>query len=211
MGLIFVIFFFRNRGCTWLPENRVKNTILDRLIVVSDETQAVLDQKKISHKDLVEVLNDGEVYFKKSDKNNDDKVYYIEKDGINYLFTLPEESFISEVFLGDNAFKAKTSSKGKGRIIHFPKDESLVYPDSNTFVTCQQEALGLIEPKKILKLLKKDAWVDFSGTNLKLRPKPEHLLFFVREKDTIGVNAIWYKNKINITSFDIPFENNCVK
>jgi hypothetical protein len=45
IGLVFVIFFFQNRGCSWLPSNRVKNSILDRLVVASDETLEILKKK----------------------------------------------------------------------------------------------------------------------------------------------------------------------
>ena len=33
IGLIMVIFFFQNRGCSWLPENKVKETILRKIII----------------------------------------------------------------------------------------------------------------------------------------------------------------------------------
>src|SRR5690606_27248461 len=81
LGMLFLVFFFNNRGCSWLPGNRVKNTILDRLIVVSDETQMIMDQKGIKNDDLIEALNDGNVLFDESNKNDENKAYLIEKDG----------------------------------------------------------------------------------------------------------------------------------
>jgi hypothetical protein len=85
----------------------------------------------------------------------------------------------------------------------------MVYPDSTQYVTCQQEELGLADPKAIYKLIKETGEIDFGKTNLSVKPKPEHYMYFVKEGDTIGFEAIWYKNKINITSFDLPFENPC--
>lgn len=209
LGLIFLIFFFQNRGCTWLPSNRVKNTILDRVIVVSEKTKHDMEGLNLSSEDIIQVLNDGDVEFKKSDKNSDDKVYLIEKEGRSYLFTLPKESYIAELFIGKDAFNVKTSEVGRGKIIHLPNDENMVYPDSTRYVTCQQEELGLADPKAIYKLIKETGEIDFGKTNLSVKPKPEHYMYFVKEGDTIGFEAIWYKNKINITSFDLPFENPC--
>lgn len=209
LGLIFLIFFFQNRGCTWLPSNRVKNTILDRVIVVSEKTKQDMEGLNLSSEDIIQVLNDGDVEFKKSDKNSDDKVYLIEKEGRSYLFTLPKESYIAELFIGKDAFNVKTSEVGRGKIIHLPKDENMVYPDSTQYVTCQQEELGLADPKAIYKLIKETGEIDFGKTNLSVKPKPEHYMYFVKEGDTIGFEAIWYKNKINITAFDLPFENPC--
>lgn len=209
LGLIFLIFFFQNRGCTWLPSNRVKNTILDRVIVVSEKTKQDMEGLNLSSEDIIQVLNDGDVEFKKSDKNSDDKVYLIEKEGRSYLFTLPKESYIAELFIGKDAFNVKTSEVGRGKIIHLPNDENMVYPDSTRYVTCQQEELGLADPKAIYKLIKETGEIDFGKTNLSVKPKPEHYMYFVKEGDTIGFEAIWYKNKINITAFDLPFENPC--
>jgi hypothetical protein len=58
--------------------------------------------------------------------------------------------------------------------------------------------------------MQKNGRIDFSKTNYLQRPKAEQYIEFKNAKNQkIGAKAIWYKNKINITSFDIPFENNC--
>jgi hypothetical protein len=203
LGMLFLVFFFQNRGCSWLPANRVKNTVLDRLIVVSDETAAEMKRINVTNQDLINVLNDGDVDFKNSDKDSKSKVYRISKDGHSYLFTLPYESFISEVKIGKSAKKCKTSTIGNGRIIHFPNDDNLIYPDSSAVVTCQQDALGLIDPREILRRIEKDSWFSFDRSKLRQRPKPEHFMEFTTAKgDTIGITAIWYKNKINVTYFE---------
>jgi len=209
IGLIFVFFFFQNRGCSWLPSNRVKNAILDRLIVVSDSTNQVLKTKKITMDDIVNALNDGEVYFNESDKDNASKIYIIEKDDIKYAFTLPYESFISEVQIREKNAVISGTTKGEGTIIHYPLDDNLVFPDTTDLVTCQQEKLGLIEPKKILKLIKSTGKIDFERTHLDVKPKPEHYIHFTKNGDVIGAKMIWYKNKLNVISFYSPKIENC--
>lgn len=209
IGCVFVFFFFQNRGCSWLPSNRVKNAIMDRVIVVSDSVSELLEEKGLSDDDLIQVLNDGDVLFGESDKDNDSKVYVIEKDGAKFLFTLPHESFVSEVYIGGKAKSIETSTSGKGRLIHFPLDDNLVFPDSSRLVTCQQEMLGLVEPKKILKLLKNSGRIDFDKTDLEITPKPEHFLTVINKADTIGMKVIWYKNKLNVTSFQFEGSDEC--
>ncbi len=211
LGIIFVLFFFQNRGCAWLPANRVKNAIMDRVIVVSDATQEKLDEKGLSVEDLIQVLNDGDVDFGASDKEDDSKVYVIEKDGVNYAFTLPYESFISEAFIDVKNSKQEPTSEGTGVILHFPADENLIYPDSTRLMTCQQEKLGLISPTKILDLLKESGRIDFSKTKLEERPKPLHYLTFKNEDEEIGAKVIWYKNKLNITTFETEGLEDCVR
>lgn len=203
LGLLFLVFFFQNRGCSWLPGNRVKNAVLDRLIVVTEETQEQFDRKGITKEEIINVLNDGEVDFGKSNKDNEDKVYVINKDGINFLFTLPHESFVSEVKLGSKVKGVKTADQGLASIIHFPKDDNLIYPDSTNLVTCQQEKLGLIAPKEILKMIKKTGKLDLERSDLDRRPKPEQFIWFKTPKgERIGIQTIWYKNKINIIRFE---------
>jgi hypothetical protein len=201
LGLVFVFFFFKNRGCSWTPSNRVKNTILSRMIVVSDDTQQKLDAKGITVKELVRVLDDGDINFEASDKRKKDKKYLIEKDGQGFVFTLPNESCISEVFLSKSVKEVNPTEAGIGKFIHFPNDNNLVYTDSTKFLACQQSQLGVIGDKQIWKNIQKNGRLDFGKTNLKSNGKPEHFMQFVWDKDTIGVTVVWYKEKLNITSF----------
>ena len=201
IGLLFVFFFFKNRGCTWTPNNRVKNAIMGRLIVVSDETKAKLDAKGISMKEVVSVLDDGDINFDASDKNRQNKKYIIEKNGHKFVFTLPYESCISEVFLANSVKNIKMTKTGKGSFIHFPNDKSLVYTDSTDFLSCQQDQLGVIGDRQIWRKIKKNGVLDFAKTKLVTNAKPEHYIEFVWDKDTIGTKIVWYKEKLNITSF----------
>lgn len=216
VGLIFVLFFFQNRGCSWLPDNRVKNSILDRVLVLPDTESDQLKQFGLTKKDLTMILNDGEVLFDESKKEGNPKVYVIEKEipskgKMKFFFSLPKESFISEIHFSEkNARKQKNTARGFGELIYFPADENLVFPDTTSSINCQQDKLGLINSKDILKLLKKSGKIDYSKSHLKNSPKPEQYLVFTDKKGReIGCNVIWYKNKLNIISIDSPFKNEC--
>lgn len=215
IGCIFVFFFFRNRGCSWTPENRVKNSILDRVITANDVEWQFIQSKGFTAEDIEQVLNDGDVVFSESKKDGDTKVYVIEKEfegkGLQrFYFTLPQESFLSEVKMAElKATDVKNTVSGNGHIIRFPGDENLVFPDSTGRVTCQQELLGLIDPKDILKKMKKSGYVDFAGTNFKAKPKAEHLIWFVNGSDTVGTKSVWYQNKIYISNFIFEGADQC--
>lgn len=211
IGMVFVFFFFQNRGCSWLPDNRVKNSILDRVIVVQSDVELQLKKKGISQKEIIALLNDGDVDFSKSKKEGQFKIYLVSKDKLKLFFTLPNESFISEVRLANVAVNSvKNSIKGTGKLIHFPKDDELVFADTTKLVTCQQQAFGMIENRKILKSLKKQGLIDFEKSDLNIKPKALQYLFFKDKKGRkIGASAVWYKNKISIDHFDLPFETDC--
>ena len=189
---------------------------MDRVIVLPENEANTLKKLHLTHKDIINVLNDGDVVFSKSLKRGKTKVYHLEKEFDNkgllhFFFTLPDESFISEVHISEHkATQVKNTLTGSGEILHFPKDDNLVFVDSSQFVTCQQSELGLINSIDILKLMKKQSTIDFSKTNYKASPKAvQYIQFFDKKHRLIGAHAIWYKNKINITDFVLPFKSNC--
>jgi hypothetical protein len=215
IGLLFVFFFFQNRGCSWLPDNRVKNTILDRVLVIPESEQKILISKGFTNADVIGVLNDGSVSFMDSKRHGDEKIYLVEKDfgekgTAKLFFTLPNESFLAEVHWADKPVgNIRNTKHGSGSIIHFPNDENLIFIDSSNLTSCQMTALGIHNPVKILNLLKKNGTVNFDQTSYVAKPKPEQYMVFTKNKQQIGVRAIWYKNKINITSFVLPFDTDC--
>lgn len=217
MGLIFVIFFFQNRGCSWWPSNRVKNSIIERLIVVSEKQDSLMKVKNISKKDFINALNVGDVNFSESKKNGDFKVYAFDVDvkGKNerLYFSLPKESFISEVFVSaKDAHSIKETKKGTGKIYNYPNESNLVYVDTTNLLSCQLLQIELKDLKKLQKQIKKTATIDFENSHFNHYPKPEVRLVFDDLKGRkIGANTIWYKNKINISALFLPFENDCEK
>ncbi len=209
-GILFVVFFFQNRGCSWLPSNRVKNTILDRVLVIDQDTEKEMLKMNLSTDDVVQVLNDGDILFGDSDKNREHKCYIIEKEGVTYAFTLPAESFISQVFVDVKKEIKSTSIKGKGKLIHFPMDDNLVYVDTNSVLGCQQKELGLENPQEILKSLIENGKIDFEKSDLSIRPKAEHFIQFEYKGRNIGANFIWYKDKLNLTAFEFEGNEKCL-
>jgi hypothetical protein len=211
IGLILVFFFFQNRGCSWLPENRVKNSILDRVLVLSETEAAKFSANGISDSALILLLNDGDVDFKKSQKDGKSKVYFISNDTDAAFFTLPYESFISEVkFVSSKAKEIQNTKTGSGKFLRFPLDEDLIFVDTLPKLGCQQQAIGMINQRMILKSLKNNGQIDFGKSALQATPKAEHYLWFTDVKNQrIGAKTVWYKNKITIHSFDLPIESGC--
>src|SRR5690554_1116023 len=94
IGIIFVIFFFQNRGCTWTPNNRVKQAIVDRVIVINDDLKAEMDKRGITKEMIKKVIDKGNIDFKNSKKTGDPKVYTLYNDVLKLNFSLPESSYI---------------------------------------------------------------------------------------------------------------------
>lgn len=211
IGMVFVFFFFQNRGCSWLPANRVKNAILDRVITLSDEQNTLLNKKGISKTDIIALLNDGEVDFEKSKRDGALKIYHLSNAKTELYFLLPKEAFTSEIkVVSKPVSQIKPSEKGTGSLLRFPNDNDLVFVDTTSLLNCQLGELGFINQRLILAQLKKAGKINFEKSNLYADPKPIVALEFPDKKgQIIKGKAIWYKNKINIFSLSLPFESAC--
>lgn len=84
MGIIAVAFFFGQRGCTWLPGNRVKSVIAENTIVIGDSVLGLLHCLADDSQPIFDLLNtNGDVDFGGSETHQDQKIYKI--DGPNDL------------------------------------------------------------------------------------------------------------------------------
>lgn len=216
IGMLFVFFFFKNKGCAWTPSNRVKSAIFERIIVLSEKEQQRLAEMHISNKELLQILRDSDIDFQKSEKSSRFKVYHLNctsKTGKTFVvkITLGEDSFISEVQLKDTkSSKIKYSDKGFGKFIYFPKPKDLIYVDTTDLLICQQEALKIENNNKLYQQIIKTGKIDFEKSNLYLNPKPEHFITFKDKKNrAIAAKGIWFMDKIEIVQLFLDFKNDC--
>jgi hypothetical protein len=208
-GLLFVIFFFKNRGCSWLPSTRVKNSVLERVIVVPDDQEAAMSREGISDSDILYLIENGDIDFSQSIKRTNPKVYLFEGEikvgkELKLFMTLPSESFISEVHFKESEVQnVKNTNKGTGKMISFPKGKQLIFIDSTDLLRQHGKEYKIPNSSDLLSWLKSSGKIDFSRTNFRSKPKVEHLIWC---KDNNGkglaFKAVWYKEKINVTSFD---------
>lgn len=199
IGIIFVIFFFQNRGCSWTPNNRVRQAIVDRIIVINDSFKSEMLERGISEEMIRNVLTKGTIDFKGSKKNGNPKVYKLHNDILKLNFTLPENSFISEVTVGySDTKKTENSTKGEACLFLFPDDDNIIYVDSITTGSPDFIQAGSPSNKLILSALKKNGKINFEKSNFKATPKAEHYLTCIINGHPIGMKTFWYKNKINI-------------
>ena len=103
LGLILVFFFFENRGCSWLPDNRVKNIISKRVLICDSSTLFKLEKMNI-HTSIKESIDKADINYSKSKKKGTPKVYSLKlhdfKGGFkeDFYFLLHENSFFCQIF-----------------------------------------------------------------------------------------------------------------
>lgn len=78
IGLILMYMMFGNRGCSWLPENRVKNMLAEKEILIGDSLLEIMTCADVNNNDIYALLNDeGEVDFSKSLTHEYPKKYWL--------------------------------------------------------------------------------------------------------------------------------------
>lgn len=212
-GTIIVILFFQNRGCSWLPDNRVKGAILERVLVVNEKNDKILKSNGVAQSDLENFINGGSIDFDKSSTHSNPKIYLVENNGKSLYFVMPKESFVTELVpITQKLKEVKLSKEGKGVLLAFPKANEFLYVDTNRVLTCKQEELGMIQNAVILKKVIKTGYFDFKKSNLLAKRKLHYFAFPDKMKrGDIGLQTLWYKEKMDVIGIDLPFDSNCGK
>ncbi len=217
IGLICVFFFFNNRGCSWLPENRIKEMVRERLVYISDSNLHILENLKIKEEELSSFLSNADVLFSKSEKSTNPQIYHIEgptdsKDNFVCQIVIHKDALTCE--LVPNQFSAKNTkptTEGLAKPIHFPSKKNLFYSDSTAHTICQRKALGIEEDSTLSALFLKNGRINISKTNLANKPKPTYAMVFRTEQDQeVTIFATYFKEKARIYKFEFD-EDNCTE
>lgn len=214
IGLLFVVFFFSNRGCSWLPENRIKESVSQRIIFISERNLPILKNLGIKENEIEAYIKNAEIFFSKSIKNANPKIYHFEgptRTNENFVcqIVLYDDSFLCE--LVPNQYSSKNvapSKKGLGKPVRFPGEGNFFYSDSSRHTICKRKALGIIEDSTLMSYFRTSGRIDLLNSNLSSKPKPEHRLIFKdKTGNEIGFKATFYKEKAKVFFFEYDGED----
>lgn len=210
-GSLLVYFMFGSRGCAWLPENRVKNMIGEKEIVVGDSVLAVMNCIGLNNDDIYNLLKDaGEVEFSESETRTIPKIYYIEgyKEEALYWakFALYEEkdlAEITEVFLTDAASCNITVSNEFFSTMPLPHADVISIIESHEFriltdAQCQMEAYGITE--EALYEFHKTAVINIERSEPRKLPNPFYIMNGTLNNKPFSVKYIIGENRTRVHS-----------
>jgi len=205
IGLFCVFVFFKNRGCSWLPENKVKESILQRVIYIHAEDSLNFTKLKVASSEIKKMIENGSVAFSESKKKGDPRAYVIscttpKGKKINWIFTLPDGSFVSELKINAKEIipainKVRNSINGKGIPIYFPKNDELFYFGEKEKLKKQLLNLGIKKSKDLQAKMEKNSHINFEKTKFDGQNSIHYL-----ENQDFEIEATWYKEKITIKS-----------
>jgi hypothetical protein len=106
LGLILVFLFFGNKGCSWLPSNQVRDVISKKILISTSN--------KFHSNNISKLLENAEIDFDKSDKQNSNKTYYFElkNDKIDiesFFISFNSDSYFAVIHETQNELKKYTN------------------------------------------------------------------------------------------------------
>lgn len=208
IGLICVFLFFRNRGCNWLPENRVKSSFIERVIVVHEDEMAAFKALALNEKQLNDLIQNSAISFSESKKKGEPKAYQLtgtlpNGKPIRFILTLPDRSVISELKINATTTeKVKNSITGKGYPVLFPNNKELfdLGTDKNTLK--KLNSVGIGKSEQLLKMIKEIGYIDYSKSTFDSE-KSSHCWVIEKPSNAFSMQTTWYKEKITLKSVEL--------
>jgi hypothetical protein len=208
IGLICVFLFFRNRGCNWLPENRVKSSFIERVIVVPEDEMAAYKALSLNEKQLNDLIQNSAISFSESKKKGEPKAYQLtgtlpNGKPIRFILTLPDRSVISELKINATTTeKVKNSITGKGYPVLFPNNKELfdLGTDKNTLK--KLNSVGIGKSEQLLKMIKEIGYIDYSKSTF-ASEKSSHCWVIEKPSSAFSMQTTWYKDKITLQSVEL--------
>ncbi len=219
IGLIFVIVIFKQKGCSWTPQNRVKSAIFQRIVFVDSLDSAYLKSKHIRPNDLKKLIQKGTISFMDSKRHGNEKIYQFYSNlangkGITFLIALREQSFVVDIDFTHEKFNKYVPLKGKARPFLFTKKENWFSGKWKTYTFKNINSSNA--PEKITKCFLQNGYLDCGFTNFN-QSQPTHKIHFFTFKEAtprgerrehVTCEVIWYQEKMKIKEIQIVQESN---
>ena len=209
IGTAFVVLFFENRGCSWLPQNRVKGSLANKMIVISENNRTKFPWLK-SEKDFIQFTNEAEVDFERSQTHADHKVYLFTSKKHKLYLVIPKDAFVGELIpFSSKLSKVRLTKKGYGEIIISPKEKDFLFIQKKANLNCHLKQLNWDSDEYVYKMIKSNSRFNFGTSNMDLKLKKIHSFEIKIDSSFISISSIWYKDKMNIIEINSSFSNVC--
>ena len=219
IGLIFVIVIFKQKGCSWTPQNRVKSAVFQRIVFVDSLDRAYLKAKHIQPKDLKKMIQNATLSFMDSKRHGNEKIYQLYSNfpngkGITFLVALREQSFVVDIDFVNTNFKKYVPLQGKATPFLYTKKENWFSGKWKSYKFTKISASDA--PEKITKYFLKNGYLDCGFTNFN-QVQPVHKIDFFtyvnatprsETREHVTCEVIWFQEKLKIKEIEIFQESN---
>jgi hypothetical protein len=201
-GLLFVVFFFGNRGCAWLPENRIKASIFSQVLVLDTNTLIAGFSDSMYIKSLVDSkvnlglsTRQGEpksYYFANTRKGNTPRFYQVifETDGVVGICKTISENEKALVQLGNNWYP----------IFHVPGDSNFISFHEDVQKTVEYFNLNR---QKIHQSLKTTGIAQTQHIDLDADKRKIHKMTFENNRKLYTITVRYFQNSLQILGIEM--------
>lgn len=147
---------FGNRGCSWLPGNRVKNMIAEKEIFIGDSLNEIMKCAGITNDDIYSLLNEsGDVDFSASKTDQNPKIYLLEGEkndavlGVRFALYDSTAEVVDLIYKTASGCTSQLSNSTK-TVVPLPNAEVRAIIESKERrildkAQCQMNCLGIAE------------------------------------------------------------------
>lgn len=207
IGIIACLIIFKGRGCEWLPNERVLNSIRTSNIYFTAQDSCMMASNNITKKDIFLLLANGDVDFSKSnterkihlyvldhkEQKAELKHYVIEHEGLKVSFNLYERDsvvFISK-FNGLETSKNCSGESDIAKAMYLPNDMTLEKLSSNKLrfekvFKCEMDCFGITDTD--IDSLFTNGEVLFNHSYPNKKPNP---LYFIEKEINDATFIFW--------------------
>jgi hypothetical protein len=204
IGLLFVTFFFGNRGCSWLPENRIKSSIFSQVLVVDTAAMVEGFTDSMYVVTIVEAdvnlglsLRQGEpkaYYFANKKKGNKARFFQVtfETDGVvGIVKTIPE----------DQKAKIQTGNYSYP-IIHVPGDSNFI-----SFHEGMERNVQLLNLNRqiIHNALKNTGFAQTENIDFDPDKRKIHRMIFEHKGNQYRITVRYFQNSLQLMGIEEIF------
>jgi hypothetical protein len=207
IGIIACLLIFKGRGCEWLPNERVLNSIRTSNIYFTAQDSCIMVSNGITKKDVFLLLANGDVNFKASstnakianyklnnfNKESEQKVYVIEHNDLKISFDLYERDSVVFISKFNDLEISKNCSEESdfAKAMYLPNDMTLEKLSSNTLrfekvFRCEMDCYEITE--RDIDALFANGKVLFDHSYPNKKPNP---LYFIEHEINDALFVFW--------------------
>jgi hypothetical protein len=200
-GLLFVTLFFGNRGCSWLPENRIKSSVFSQVLVIDTNTMISNFTDSMYVVSLVDAkvnlglsIRQGEpkaYYFANTKKGHTPRFFQVtfETDGVVGICKTIQENQKAQIHKGNYWYP----------IIHVPGDSNFI-----SFIDDMQDKIDFfkLNRQQIHNALKSTGLAETQNFDVDPDKRKIHRMSFVHKGITYNINVRYFQNSLQILEIE---------
>lgn len=201
-GLLFVILFFGNRGCSWLPENRIKASVFSQVLVLDTNTLIA----GFSDSMYITSLVDSKVNLGLSTRQGEPKAYYFANTRKGNTHRFYQVTFETDGVVGI----CKTISENEKALVHLGNNWYPIFhvPGDSNFISFHEDVQKTVEywnlnRQKIHQSLKSTGIAQTQHIDLDTDKRKIHKMTFENNRKLYTITVRYFQNSLQILGIEL--------